>query len=334
MIYGVRLFTPIAGEGRNMEGGHNMRLDVHEVNKSFSGKQILHDVSFSVESGRAMGFLGRNGAGKTTTIRTMMNVFKPDSGNFTVDGKPLNSKDFRIGYLPEERGMYAKVNVRDQLAYFGKLKGMKSKEAYSSADRWLEYAELSEYGNKRLETLSKGNQQKVQIIQAVINEPDILILDEPFSGLDPVNAQTLKNIVLDFIRRNKIVIFSSHQMSYVEEFCDDVTFIKKGRIIRSGSLSELKRSYGKNKRRIRINGMENREVIKHLSTISSIEATEDRRSPIFTCDKASGANEVLRYFMERGHEIDLFSVYETSLEDIFILLDGVEKDTPDAKEVR
>lgn len=301
-----------------------MRLDVQGVNKSFSGQQILHDISFSVESGRAMGFLGRNGAGKTTTIRTMMNVFKPDSGSFTVDGKPLNVKDFRIGYLPEERGMYAKVNVRDQLAYFGKLKGMKSKEALNAADRWLEYTELSDYGSKKLETLSKGNQQKVQIIQAVINEPDILILDEPFSGLDPVNAQTLKNIVLDFIKRNKVVIFSSHQMSYVEEFCDDVTFIKKGRIIRTGSLSELKRSFGKNKRRIQVRGMEHAEVVKQLSQMPGIEATEDRRSPIFSCEGENRANEVLRHFIDGGHGIDLFSIYETSLEDIFIFLDGEE----------
>lgn len=301
-----------------------MRLDVQGVNKSFSGQQILHDISFSVESGRAMGFLGRNGAGKTTTIRTMMNVFKPDSGSFTVDGKPLNVKDFRIGYLPEERGMYAKVNVRDQLAYFGKLKGMKSKEALNAADRWLEYTELSDYGSKKLETLSKGNQQKVQIIQAVINEPDILILDEPFSGLDPVNAQTLKNIVLDFIKRNKVVIFSSHQMSYVEEFCDDVTFIKKGRIIRTGSLSELKRSFGKNKRRIQVRGMEHAEVVKQLSQMPGIEATEDRHSPIFSCEGENRANEVLRHFIDSGHGIDLFSIYETSLEDIFIFLDGEE----------
>lgn len=311
-----------------------MRLDVQQVNKSFSGQQILHDVSFSVESGRAMGFLGRNGAGKTTTIRTMMDVFKPDSGSFMVDGKPLHLKDFRIGYLPEERGMYAKVNVRDQLAYFGKLKGMTKKEAVASADKWLEYTQLSDYRNKKLETLSKGNQQKVQIIQAVINEPDILILDEPFSGLDPVNAQTLKNIVLEFIQKDKVVIFSSHQMSYVEEFCDDVTFIKKGRIIRSGGLADLKKSYGDNKRRIVIRGMQRSDISTHLATIPGVEVSEDKRSLIFSCGEEELSNQVLRHFIDGGHVVDLYSMYEPSLEDIFILLDGEETVLTDEKEVK
>lgn len=311
-----------------------MRLDIRQVNKSFSGQQILHDVSFSVESGRAMGFLGRNGAGKTTTIRTMMDVFKPDSGSFTVDGKPLNSKDFRIGYLPEERGMYSKVNVRDQLAYFGRLKGMTKKEAVASADKWLEYTQLSDYRNKKLETLSKGNQQKVQIIQAVINEPDILILDEPFSGLDPVNAQTLKNIVMEFIQKNKVVIFSSHQMSYVEEFCDDVTFIKKGRIICTGGLAELKKSYGENKRRIVIRGMERADVSTHLSEMPGIEVSEDKYSLIFSCKEEKDSNRVLRHFIDGGYVIDLFSMYEPSLEDIFILLDGEEMALKEEAEVK
>ena len=187
--------------------GGNMKLEIKNVNKSFGNKQVLHDISFTVESGKAMGFLGRNGAGKTTTIRALMDVFKPDSGKFLLDGKPLNLKEVSIGYLPEERGLYQRINILDQLIYFGELKGMTRQGAKEKALEGLKKLELSDYANKKLETLSKGNQQKVQILEAIINEPDIVVFDEPFSGLDPVNARVLKNILVEYIDKNKIVIF-------------------------------------------------------------------------------------------------------------------------------
>lgn len=302
-----------------------MILEIKKINKSFSGKQILHDVSFRVESGKAMGFLGRNGAGKTTTIRALMNVFEPDSGEFLLDGKQFKPKQHKIGYLPEERGMYAKVSILDQLTYFGELKHMPRVEAKKSAYKWLEYLGLEEYAKKNLDTLSKGNQQKIQISQAVLNDPDILILDEPFSGLDPVNAGVLKDMIRDFIKKNRLVIFSSHQMGYVEEFCDDITFIQNGRIILSEDLKETKRRLGENKLRLRVLGMGLDELQTKLSTIRNISINKDRQSLIVECKEDLTPNKFLSQVIEHELPVELFSYYEPSLEDIFIQLESNDK---------
>jgi ABC-2 type transport system ATP-binding protein len=299
-----------------------MILEVQNISKSFSGKQILYDVSFKAESGKAMGFLGRNGAGKTTTIRALMNVFAPDSGEFLLDGKVFKRKDYKVGYLPEERGMYAKVPIIDQLVYFGELKHMNRLSARESAHKWLEFMGLSEYEKKPLDTLSRGNQQKIQIIQAVIDDPDIVILDEPFSGLDPVNAQVLKDIIREFIKKNRIVIFSSHQMGHVEEFCDDVTFIREGKIILSGDLKEIKKKLGKNKLRLVVSNMSFEEQRGRLENISDIDITEDTRSLIIECKNDKSSNDFLRDVLEQKLPVELFSFYEPSLEDIFIKLDN------------
>jgi len=298
-----------------------MRLELYKINKSFSGKQILNDVSYRVESGKAMGFLGRNGAGKTTTIRVLMNVFEPDSGEVLIDGKPFKRRDYKIGYLPEERGMYAKIPILDQLVYFGELKHMSKADAKKSARRWLKRFELDEYEKKPLETLSKGNQQKVQILQAVIDDPDILVLDEPFSGLDPVNAQVLKDLIHEFITKNRLVIFSSHQMGYVEEFCDDITFIQHGRIILSANLKETKRKLGKNKLRIRISGSTLDESQALMSKFPDIKVEKDKQSLIVECLNNKTPNEFLSEIIKHGLPIELFSYYEPSLEDIFIRIE-------------
>lgn len=298
-----------------------MKLEVKNVNKSFSGKQILHDVSFTVESGKAMGFLGRNGAGKTTTIKSLMGVFKPDSGEFILDGKPFNRRDYKVGYLPEERGMYSKISIIDQLTYFGELKKMSKTAARKSAHDWMVKLDLEEYERKSLDTLSKGNQQKIQITQAVIDDPDILILDEPFSGLDPVNAQVLKDIIRDFINRNKLVIFSSHQMGYVEEFCDDVTFIKRGKIILSADLKETKRSLRKNRVRLRASSLSSEDLKQRLSLIKEIEFYEDKESMIIECKNGITENDLLSEVIKLNIPVELFSIYEPSLEEIFIRLE-------------
>lgn len=296
-----------------------MRLELKNINKSFNKKQILHNVSFTIESGKAMGFLGRNGAGKTTTIRTLMNVFKPDRGEFLLDGKVFDRGKYKIGYLPEERGMYQKINIIDQLVYFGELKGMKSKEAKKSALELLEKVELGEYANKKLETLSKGNQQKVQILQAIINEPDIVVFDEPFSGLDPVNSMVLKDIISEFIRKNRIVIFSSHQMSYVEEFCDDVTFIKQGKIILSDNLERIKADKGNGKYLIESNSS---ELFEKLSKIRSISILDEIKSGyIFGLNEDMDTNQILQEIIGNNIEILRFEPYKPSLEEIFIELD-------------
>lgn len=299
-----------------------MNLELVNINKSFSGKHILHDVNFSIESGRAMGFLGRNGSGKTTTIRALMNVFKPDSGEFILDGKKFIRENYKIGYLPEERGLYGKVPILDQLSYLGELKNMSSKSARESAKYWVEYMGLSEYGNKNLDTLSKGNQQKIQIIQAVIDDPEIVILDEPFSGLDPVNSQIFKDLIKGLIKENKLVIFSSHQMGYVEEFCDDITFIKSGRIIETGDLDKLKEKLGDNKIRLNIKNMISDELDSRLSEMQNVNISHDDKSSIIELMGNYKPMEFLKDIMDKNYEVSLFTSYTPSLEDIFIKLDN------------
>ncbi|MGY3776215.1 ABC transporter ATP-binding protein [Helcococcus sueciensis] len=296
-----------------------MKLEIKNINKSFGDKQILHDISFTVESGKAMGFLGRNGAGKTTTIRTLMDVFKPDSGEFLLDGRPLNIEEVSIGYLPEERGMYQRIKILDQLVYFGELKGMDREKAKEKALEGLEKLDLSEYANKKLETLSKGNQQKVQILEAIINEPDIVVFDEPFSGLDPVNARVLKDILVEYINKDKIVIFSSHQMTVVEEFCNDITFIKDGRIKLSGNLDEEKAKRGKDKYLIH---SESLDTLSKIQALPYVVNAEERKDEIFVeLSDNKSSNEFLKDLLREDIQVDVFKPFRPSLEELFISMD-------------
>ena len=223
-----------------------MKLEVKDITKSFGDKEILKGISFSVESGKALGLLGRNGAGKTTTIRILMDVFHSNSGEILLDGKKFDPRKVQIGYLPEERGLYPKREILEQMVYLARLRGVSKKQAVENSKKWLERMQVLQYEKKLLETLSKGNQQKVLLASTLVCDPDFVILDEPFSGLDPVNSQILQEVVRELIAEGKIVIFSSHQMSYVEEFCEDVVIINHGEVVLSGNLSEIKREFGKN----------------------------------------------------------------------------------------
>ena len=220
-----------------------MVLEFKNIEKSFGEKKVLTGVSFKAEGGKAFGLLGRNGAGKTTSIRILMDVFPANSGEVLIDGQQIDYNKIGIGYLPEERGLYPKKIILDQLTYFAELKGMSRKEAVKSIDYWLDRLGMTEYRNKKLETLSKGNQQKIQLITALAHDPDIVILDEPFSGLDPVNAMLLKDVVKEQISKGKIVLFSSHQMSYIEEFCDSIAILNNGVVALQGDLHDIKRDY-------------------------------------------------------------------------------------------
>ena len=193
-----------------------MELQVQDLHKSFDGREVLHGISFSIASGKALGLLGRNGAGKSTTIRILMDVFKADCGAMSMDGKVFHAKDYNIGYLPEERGLYPKKKISEQLIYLATLRGLSRTAAKTNFKKWMKRLGITEYENRVLDTLSKGNQQKVQLAQTLMCDPDIVILDEPFSGLDPVNSQILKEVVQEQIQLGKLVIFSSHQMNYVE----------------------------------------------------------------------------------------------------------------------
>ncbi|WP_299995609.1 ATP-binding cassette domain-containing protein [uncultured Clostridium sp.] len=304
-----------------------MKLEIKDLRKSFSGNEVLHGISFSVESGKALGLLGRNGAGKTTTIRILMDVFKSDSGEILLDGKPFIPKNHQIGYLPEERGLYPKKKVTEQIVYLATLRGISKKEAKENTKKWLTRLGVIEYENRKLDTLSKGNQQKVQLAQTLVCNPNIVILDEPFSGLDPVNAQILKDVVSELIADNKLVIFSSHQMSYVEEFCEDIAIINKGNIALSGNLKDIKKEYGKNRLILSSNNYsldELEETCKNnFSNLITVYAVKKDFLILELCEDCT-KNSFLKSIIDYGIDIESFSVYEPSLTDIFVLKAGDE----------
>ena len=296
-----------------------MQLEVRNITKYFGDNRVLSEVSFSVRSGQALGLLGRNGAGKTTMIRIIMGVFDADSGSVLTDGATLDRRRVKLGYLPEERGLYPKKIIASQLAYFAALKGLSSAEAKKVIPQILERLEMSEYASKKLETLSKGNQQKIQLAVALLNDPDILILDEPFSGLDPVNAMILKDVVLEMIGRGKIVLFSSHQMNYTEEFCRDIAILNGGRIVLSGSIRDIKRSYDRVK--IVLSSAEAEAIERFIrDSAADITAGTERNLDTVTVTLVSADKkaELLRRLAERGFDLDGFTVFEPSLNDIFV----------------
>lgn len=289
-----------------------MVLELRNIEKSFGEKRVLTGVSFKAESGKAFGLLGRNGAGKTTSIRILMHVFPADGGEVLADGKPVDYGKLRIGYLPEERGLYPKKIIIDQLTYFAELKGMGHREAVKSVDYWLDRLGMAEYRNKRLDTLSKGNQQKIQLITALAHDPDIVILDEPFSGLDPVNAMLLKDVVKEQISKNKIVLFSSHQMNYIEEFCDSIAILNSGCVALQGELHNIKRNYVRDRLVVRTEYPEQirKEFSKSCTEMEDGGLMIQLKSPE---DKKS----VMKRLVE-DYDIDEVKVFEPSLNDIFV----------------
>lgn len=303
-----------------------MELEFRDIKKSYGDKEILHGLNFKVQSGRPMGFLGRNGAGKTTTIRALMGVFKLNSGMILLDGKKIDNKKYSIGYLPEERGMYGKEKILDQLIYFGALRGHNRVETKKSALELLERVGLEEYKDKNLDTLSKGNQQKVQIVQSLLNKPDILILDEPFSGLDPVNSSMLKEMVLESMGEDRLLLFSSHQMSYVEEICDDVVLIDKGEIVLNGDLRQIQRELGENKLRLSVTNMNGHELKSYLeSQVVGIEIEVEKDSIIIELGEMK-KDELLYELLKLNVDIDMFSLYKPSMSEIFIKYVGDENE--------
>ena len=289
-----------------------MILELKNIEKSFGEKKVLTGVSFKAEGGKAFGLLGRNGAGKTTSIRILMDVFPANSGEVLIDGKPIDYSKVGIGYLPEERGLYPKKIIIDQLTYFAELKGMSRKEAVESIDYWLERLGMTEYRNKKLETLSKGNQQKIQLITALSHDPDIVILDEPFSGLDPVNAMLLKDVVKEQIAKGKIVLFSSHQMSYIEEFCDSIAILNNGVVALHGDLHDIKRDYPRDRLVVRT---ENSDAIKaDFGSACSITENGDLLVQLSSADEKKA---VMTRLVE-NYDVDEVRVFEPSLNDIFV----------------
>lgn len=304
-----------------------MKLEVKGIRKSFGDKEVLHGIDFQVEGGRALGLLGRNGAGKTTTIRILMDVFHADSGEILFDGAKFVPSKHQIGYLPEERGLYPKRTIIDQMVYLAELRGMKTKDAAASAKKWLARLEVAEYETRKLETLSKGNQQKVQLAATLVNNPDIVILDEPFSGLDPVNSQILKDVVNELIADGRLVIFSSHQMSYVEEFCDNIAIINQGEVVLAGRLREIKKEYGKNRLMLAAENYSMEELAGKVEqewqqTVSVSGKRKDFL--ILELKEGAGRRDVLGRLAGSDIEVEKFGSYEPSLNDIFVSKVGEE----------
>lgn len=298
-----------------------MKLEVKNLKKSFAGKEVLHGISFAVESGKALGLLGRNGAGKTTTIRILMDVFRANEGEILLDGQPFVPRKHQIGYLPEERGLYPKRKVLEQMIYLAMLRNVPKVKAKENAKKWLERLEIGQYENNLLETLSKGNQQKVQLASVLVCDPEIVILDEPFSGLDPVNSQILQDVVKELIAVGKIVIFSSHQMSYVEEFCEDIVIINQGQVVLEGNLNEIKLAYGRDQLLL----CDRDKSLQEFQKFCEQELTEilqvcgqTKDALIVKLLEGKTRKDLLKILLEKNVEVEQFETYKPSLNDIFV----------------
>ena len=290
-------------------------VKLERVSKSFGDFTAVRELSLDVRAGRVFGLLGPNGAGKTTTIRMIVNITGPDSGAITLFGRKIDpALQDRIGYLPEERGLYRRMRIVDQLRFFAELKNMRGRQVESKIDEWLARVKLSEWKNKRSMELSKGMQQKIQFITAVIHEPDLLILDEPFSGLDPINTELLKEIVLDLKRAGKTVIFSTHQMEVAERICDDICLLNRSQKILEGSLREIKSSFGLNSIAVRCEGGDG--VLDDPALVSKLVRHADEAQALLT--PGADAQVLLKRLIDSGATIGKFEMVEPSLNDIFI----------------
>lgn len=291
-----------------------MSLVLKDVSKTFAGKLVVDHISLSLEKPGVFGLLGTNGAGKTTTIRMLLGIIKKDRGEITWKGKEVDRKNVNFGYLPEERGVYPKTKVYDQLLYFAKLKGMKKEEASKAIDYWLKRLEVEEYRNVQADKLSKGNQQKIQFITAILHDPELIVLDEPFSGLDPINTEILKTAIKELISKGKYIIMSSHQMASVEEFCTDITILNRGKTVLQGNLPRIKNSYKSDKIEI-----STEQPIEDFIKKSGLEVLERREEDyILKIKSEEQGHDILKELMDKNIGIRKFEMKKPSLNEIFI----------------
>lgn len=293
----------------------DVSLRVSNVTKRFGDFTAVNDLSFNVREGRVFGFLGPNGAGKTTTIRMIVGITAPDEGSVELFGERISSTvQNRIGYLPEERGLYKKMKVVDQLKYFAALKGIGATEADKRIDRWLERMGLAQWKKAKTTDLSKGMQQKIQFISTVLHDPDLLILDEPFSGLDPVNVEFMIDVLSEFRANKKTVIFSTHLMSTAERLCHDIILINRSQKVIGGTLREVKESYGTNLIAFRGSGAD--RVLADTALVEKVVSHADEQE--LHLAEGVSAKHLLKILVDAGAEVSKFEVTEPSLNDIFI----------------
>ena len=291
-----------------------MSLLLKNVSKSFVGKKAVDNISLTLDKPGVFGLLGTNGAGKTTTLRMILGIIKKDSGEITWKGKPVERKTVNFGYLPEERGVYPRSKIFDQLMYFAELKGMKKQEAEESIKKWANELKVEEYLQMPAEKLSKGNQQKIQFMTAVIHNPELVVLDEPFSGLDPVNTEILKNIIIDLVKNGKYVIMSAHQMATIEEFCSDILILNKGKTILQGNLKEIKESYPANRVEVNVN----QDINKYIKEFDLEIENETNNNYIIKITNEEKAHELLNKLILEGIKVNKFEIKKPTLNDIFI----------------
>lgn len=291
-----------------------MGLTVSNVTKRYGQKTAVDNLSFSLEKPGVFGLLGTNGAGKTTTIRMILGILEKDSGVITWDEKEVSRESVSFGYLPEERGLYPQTKVMEQLLYFSKLRGMESGEAHKSIDYWLDRLDVKKYADMNAEQLSKGNQQKVQLIAAILHNPDLVVLDEPLSGLDPVNADLFKEVILELVERGKYIVMSSHQMESVEEYCRDILLLIDGETVLSGNLREIKHSYGRTNLFIGCDydimplaQAENITLINHTALGFELRIPDEK-----------SAYSLLKTLLDKEIQIDKFEIREPTLHEIFV----------------
>jgi ABC-2 type transport system ATP-binding protein len=290
------------------------QLSLQHIVKQYGNYRASDDVSFEIPKGKIFGLLGPNGAGKTTLIRIITRILYPDSGTVLFNGEMLNDKHTeRIGYMPEERGLYKKMKVGEHLIYLGRLKGLSLAQSKETVQHWLKKFEIENWYNKNIEELSKGMSQKVQFIATVLHNPELLILDEPFSGLDPINSKLIEDEIYALSREGKTIIFSTHRMEQVEEICDEIVLVNKGRKILDGSVKELKQRFKENKFRISFKG----EVSDGLLHNLKMEQTKPGEIIVKFDDEHRG-NELLKLFVENGMEVTSFNELLPSINEIFI----------------
>lgn len=291
-----------------------MSLVLKNVSKTFLDKKAVDNISLTIDKPSVYGLLGTNGAGKTTTIRMLLGIMKKDSGEITWKGNAVERKNVNFGYLPEERGVYPKTKIIDQLMYFAELKGMKKQEAIDSINKWAKVLKVEEYLQMPAEKLSKGNQQKIQFMTAIIHNPELIVLDEPFSGLDPVNTEIIKNIIIDLVANGKYIIMSAHQMSTIEEFCSDILILNKGKTVLQGNLKEIKNTYPANKLEIDVN----QNIDEYIQKFNLQKENETNNDYIVKIENEKIAHDLLKELVKSGVIINKFEIKKPTLNDIFI----------------
>ena len=291
-----------------------MGLKLENVSKKFIGKQAVDGISFEVNEPGVFGLLGTNGAGKTTTIRMLLGIIKKDSGEITWNNKQVERKNVNFGYLPEERGVYPKTKIQDQLLYFANLKGMNKHDAIKEIVKWSKVLKVDEYLPMPAEKLSKGNQQKIQFMTAIIHNPELIVLDEPFSGLDPVNTEILKNVIIELVNQGKYIIMSSHQMASIEEFCKDILILNKGKTVLKGNLKEIKEGYKANRLEI----VTDKNIDNYIKEYKmNIEFSKNNEYSI-KIDSEDDAHQLLQALIKNKILVNKFEIKKPSLNDIFI----------------